>query len=71
MLSTYLRADDNTGRDYVLALGHHVNLFRAPYCVRDPLRLYGETGQNDQFLGLWELDGRPLVTHDGPCLGER
>ena len=40
----------------MLALGHHVNLFRPPYCLRDAARLYSEGAvAPDLYLGLWEL----------------
>ena len=51
VLTTHLRADANL-EPFVLARGHPVNLFRKPYCLRDPLRLYPDNGR-DIFLGLW------------------
>jgi len=54
LLTTYLRADDNN-REFVFGLGHLVNLFRPPYCVRDPVRLYLDGLHGDMFLGLWDL----------------
>ncbi|KAJ1413735.1 hypothetical protein B484DRAFT_435109, partial [Ochromonadaceae sp. CCMP2298] len=53
LLTTYLRADENR-KDFVFGMGHLVNLLRSPYCLPDPLRLYGDyTG--DMYLGLWDL----------------
>ena len=53
LLTTHIRADENY-RDFVLAMGHKINLFRAPYCVCDPLILYREV-ELDTYLGLWDL----------------
>ena len=64
MLSTRLRADRNLV-DFVPAMGHPVNLFRPPYCIRDPLALYkdGQT-EVDVYIGLWKIEvdqkGHPL-----------
>ena len=64
MLSTHLRADRNLV-DFVLVMGHPVNLFRPPYCIRDPLALYkdGKT-EVDVYIGLWKIEvdhlGHPL-----------
>ena len=59
MLTTFLRADDNE-RDFVLAMGHEVNLFRSPYCIKDPSRLIFDE-QEDLYTGIWELDGTSLL----------
>ena len=75
MLSTRLRADQNLA-SFVLAIGHPVNLFRPPYCVRDPLRLFrdsrGQHGFSDYFMGLWRVgpDEPPLMgrEEDGECM---
>ena len=53
LLTTFLRSNSNN-ESFVLAGGHPVNLFRRPYCLRDPLRLYPDNGR-DVFLGLWAL----------------
>ena len=61
MATTYLRADENE-EDFVLAFGHKTNLFRRPYCIRDPVRMYLD-GETDMMLGLWQLtddDGEAL-----------
>jgi hypothetical protein len=54
MATTFLRpgAQEN-GRGFQLALGHHINLLAAPYCLPDPVRLYSEEGP-DMYMGLWE-----------------
>ena len=79
MATTHVRADENLllleGRTPRL-LGHKINLFRSPYCLRDPIRLYrdsygraeGDEGDEDLFMGLWELGPRsgPLM-RDGGC----
>lgn len=54
ILTTYLRADENS-KDFVLAMGHHVNLFRSPYCIVDPAKLILDNSE-DLYLGMWELD---------------
>ena len=71
MATTYLRADEND-RDFVLAFGHKINLFRPPYCMRDPIRMYVD-GEADMMLGLWEIadsDGNvlPLTGWDKECM---
>jgi hypothetical protein len=53
LLTTFLRADENQ-IEFVFGQGHHVNLLRAPYCLPDPLRLYGDYTR-DMYLGLWDL----------------
>jgi len=61
LASTYLRTKVNT-KPYVLVQGHHINLLEPPYCLRDPIRIYGED-HDDMYMGLWELgplDDRPL-----------
>ena len=70
MMTTYLRADANLD-PYVLAQGHPVNLFRAPYCVRDAERLYRDNGR-DIYMGLWANGpGRESLMDPGAgfCLG--
>lgn len=57
LMSTYLRADRN-GDDFILAVGHAVNLFRAPYCACDATLLYRDA-EPDQYLGLWDLSSSP------------
>ena len=59
LATTHLVADENE-RTFVLADGHAVNLFRAPYCLRDPLLLFPD-GAPDVYLGLWALEGAPLA----------
>ncbi|GMH50713.1 hypothetical protein TL16_g00845 [Triparma laevis f. inornata] len=59
MLTTYLRADENY-RDFVLAMGHHVNLFREPYCVKDPFKLVSDDDV-DLYLGMWRIGGGEVV----------
>ena len=54
MLSTHLRHSDN-GDPHLLAQGHKINLFKAPYCLRDPIAMYRD-GQPDLFLALFEVD---------------
>ena len=75
LLTTHLRADENEA-PFALARGHAVNLFRAPYCLRDPLRLFPDNGP-DLFLGLWALkaafpeaqrDAVPPLRDPGRCL---
>jgi len=71
MATTYLRANEND-KDFVLAFGHKVNLFRPPYCMRDPLRMYVD-GEADMMLGLWQIaddDGNvlPLLGWDKECM---
>ena len=71
MMTTYLRADENE-KDFVLAFGHRINLFRKPYCIRDPMRLYVD-GEADMMLGLWQLSddtGKvlPLLNWTSYCL---
>ena len=71
MATTYLRADEND-KDFVLAFGHKVNLFRPPYCMRDPLRIYAD-GEADMMLALWQIaddDGNvlPLTGWDKECM---
>ena len=49
-----------------------VNLFRKPYCIRDPMRLYVD-GEADMMLGLWQLSddtGKvlPLLNWTSYCL---
>jgi len=34
--------------------GHHINLFAAPYCLREPLRVYRDNGI-DSYMALWEV----------------
>ncbi|KAJ1445759.1 hypothetical protein M885DRAFT_548925 [Pelagophyceae sp. CCMP2097] len=66
LTSTYVRADDLAalGRaGYILASGHRVNLLKPPFCARDPVRLYLDSGR-DQYLGLWDLSQGPLL---GDC----
>jgi hypothetical protein len=65
MLTTYLRGDGNKEEDYLLALGHKVNLFTYPFCIRDPVGMV-EDGVKDMFLGMWEVGGGA-----GGLLGER
>ena len=71
LLTTYLRADDNEGRDFVLAMGHKVNLFREPYCVKDPTRMVRDD-DFDLYLALWERGGgelrRPSIVQKGMCM---
>jgi len=55
MMTTYLRADENY-RDFVLAMGHHVNLFRAPYCATDPFKLVSDDDL-DLYLAMWRIGG--------------
>ena len=65
LASTYLRTKVNA-KPYVLIQGHHINLLEPPYCLRDPIRIYGEN-HDDMYMGLWELsplDDRPLL---GKC----
>ena len=65
LASTYLRTKVNT-KPYVLIQGHHINLLEPPYCLRDPIRIYGED-HDDMYMGLWELNplnNRPLL---GKC----
>eukprot|EP00937_MAST-01D_sp_MAST-1D-sp2_P003163 g3163.t1 len=72
LASTYLRTDVNR-EPFVLVEGHHINLLRPPYCLRDPLRLYAED-HHDMYMGLWDLQATdergarlPLL---GSCEGE-
>ncbi len=71
MLTTFLRADDNTARDFVLAMGHKVNLFREPYCVSDPDSLVRDDDE-DMYLGVWERDKKaarsPPIVRGGSCM---
>jgi len=53
LLTTHLRSNLNL-EPFALAAGHPINLFRRPYCLRDPLRLFPDNGR-DAFLGLWLL----------------
>ena len=55
VLSTYLRQNDNE-KDYLLATGHKINLFRWPYCLTDPIHLVKD-GDDDLYVGLWNLEG--------------
>jgi hypothetical protein len=66
MLTTYLRADDNE-RDFVFAMGHLVNLFRSPYCVKDPHVLLRDD-DHDLYVGLWKLEAGENSITGGPCL---
>lgn len=52
LMTTYLKADDND-REYVLAMGHHVNLFREPYCLKGPRTLVQDGNDEDMYLGMW------------------
>ena len=63
LATTYLKAHDNS-RDFVFAMGHLVNLFREPYCVRDPRELWRDDDE-DLYMGLWQL-GERLTNHS--CL---
>jgi hypothetical protein len=68
MLTTYMRADENEA-DFVLAFGHKVNLFRPPYCLRDPVQLFLD-GEVDGYMGLWELHPTvPLMLPATECMG--
>ncbi|GMI42359.1 hypothetical protein TrCOL_g8862 [Triparma columacea] len=69
MLTTYLRADENE-RDFVLAMGHKVNLFRPPYCIKDPSRLVFDE-QEDMYTGIWDLDGTTLLGESCQGNGQR
>ena len=51
LMKTFLRADDNN-REFALAQGNLVNLFRPPYCASDPVRLWRDD-IFDSFVGLW------------------
>jgi len=53
MLTTYVRASENS-KDFVLAMGHKVNLFREPYCIKDPETLFYDD-QEDLYAGVWDL----------------
>jgi hypothetical protein len=77
LLSTSLRANRNND-PFALAAGHPINLFRRPYCLRDPLRLYPDNGR-DMFLGLWMLPPAfaqadrllvPPLMDTGNCMGD-
>jgi hypothetical protein len=67
MLTTYLRADENQA-DFVLAFGHKINLFRAPYCLRDPVELFLD-GELDGYMGLWQLHPTVPLVQPGGCMG--
>ena len=66
LLSTYLRTDVNT-EPFVLVQGHHINLMRPPYCLKDPVRLYSED-HFDMYMGLWELGKEGLL---GNCTAQQ
>ena len=68
MMSTRLRANQNE-EPFVLAQGHATNLFGAPYCIRDPIRLYQDQ-VGDVFMGLWEVGPGlpPLLGWTDSCL---
>jgi hypothetical protein len=66
MLTTYIKADDNE-RDFVFAMGHKVNLFRQPYCVRDAEQLFRDDDE-DLYIGLWALDGASIRRSDDACM---
>jgi hypothetical protein len=41
MATTFINTEDGENlRDFRLLLGHRINLFKPPYCIRDPIRLY-------------------------------
>ena len=67
-----MRADENE-RAFVLADGHAVNLFRAPYCLRDPLVLFPDNAP-DVYVGVWSLPGAhpgesvPPLMDPGACM---
>jgi hypothetical protein len=58
MMTTHLRADENED-EFMFVYGHEINLFKRPYHIRDPLRLYRD-GKEDMYIGLWDIsDGMP------------
>jgi len=66
-MTTYLRADENH-KEFIFAYGHEVNLFRDPYCMRDPSLLVKDY-KFDMFLGVWDRRGGSLELVDkGGCL---
>jgi len=69
MLSTRLRADRNNAT-FVPAMGHPTNLFRAPYCLSDPLVLIKD-GEIDTYMGLWKIGTNEpsLMSASDSCMG--
>ena len=55
LAKTFLRTDANQ-RSYRLAHGELVNLFKPPFCLSDPLRLFHDDFF-DAYLGLWKVAG--------------
>jgi SAM-dependent methyltransferase len=69
MLSTRLRADRNNAT-FVPVMGHPTNLFRAPYCLSDPLMMWKD-GDVDTYMGLWKIGPKepPLIGSSDNCMG--
>ena len=53
LMTTYLRSDENE-KDYVLAMGHKVNLFREPYCLQGPKVMVKDGDDGDMYLAYWQ-----------------
>lgn len=71
MASTYVNGGDNWNADtFIPAIGHFINLFLPPYCLRPPVALFLDDtwDRDDKRMGLWEIDpARPLVDLNGSC----
>ena len=60
MLTTYLRGNGNEDEEYLLATGHKINLFKYPFCVKDPISMVYD-GVPDMFLGLWKVEEEGIL----------
>ena len=55
LAKTFLRTNANHV-DFQLAFGSLMNLFKPPFCLADPERLYHDDFY-DSYLGLWRVAG--------------